>query len=186
MLESIIMSHQWLLQEQGLCRGYQIHVDYQVSGQMVSGQIAMRRSQLSIMQKMEKITLEKKGGTFTQIVTIYYINPSLSLSESLSPTTRSKKKRKYKRNEMKNSYLYYIKTQKPYPKIKNYPRLGPLQGFLQTQEASGRRDGATRRKSTRGSTPLPRKRGNTRDLGPWFLSVGPRWFQLLPGISRFW
>ena len=54
---------------------------------------------------MEKITIEKKGCTFTLIVTIYYINPSLSLSESLSSTTRSKKKRKCKRNE--DEHLHY-------------------------------------------------------------------------------
>ena len=54
---------------------------------------------------------------FFKIVTIYYINPSLSLSEYLSPTTRSKKKRKYKRNEMKNTYLYYTKTWKKNQKL---------------------------------------------------------------------
>jgi len=36
---------------------------------------------------MEKITMEKKGDTFTLIVTIYYISLSLSLSESLCPNT---------------------------------------------------------------------------------------------------
>ena len=56
---------------------------------------------------MKKITIEKKGGTFTYIVTIYYINPSLSLSESLSPTTRFKNEiKKYKRKE--EEHLHYI------------------------------------------------------------------------------
>jgi len=39
---------------------------------------------------MEKITMEKKGDTFTYIVTIYYVNLSLSLSESVNPNTWSK------------------------------------------------------------------------------------------------
>jgi len=39
------------------------------------------------MWKMENITMEKKGDTFAWIVTIYYINLSFSLSESLSPNT---------------------------------------------------------------------------------------------------
>ena len=33
---------------------------------------------------------------------------------------------------------------------------------------------------------LPRIRGNTRDLGPWFLAVGPRRFENNLGISQFW
>ena len=72
------------------CRGYQILVDYQVSGQMVSGQqldCNEKKKLAKHLQKMEKITMEKKGDAFTQIVTIYYINLSLSLSESLNSNT---------------------------------------------------------------------------------------------------
>ena len=70
-------------------RGYQIHVDYQVGGQMVSG------SQLDCHEKKKLAkhhvkdgeNYNEEGETFTQIVAIYYINLSLSLSESLSPNT---------------------------------------------------------------------------------------------------
>ena len=88
MLESIIMSHQWLFQEQGLIEA--IRFMWIIEYQLVSGQqldCHEKKNQLSIMQKIEKITMEKKGDTFIQIVTIYYINLSISLFESLSPNT---------------------------------------------------------------------------------------------------
>ena len=71
------------------------------------------------MQKMEKITLEKKGGTFTQIVTIYYINPSLSLSlsESLSPTIRFKNEIKIQ-NTRNEEHLPYTTLKHKNPSLK--------------------------------------------------------------------
>ena len=50
--------------------------------------------------------MEKKGGTFTWIVTICYNNPSLSLFESLSPNTCSKNEMKIQ-NKRKEEYLHY-------------------------------------------------------------------------------
>jgi len=52
---------------------------------------------------MEKITMEKKRDTFTWIVIIYYIKISLSLSESLSPTTRSIKEKKIQNKRERKS-----------------------------------------------------------------------------------
>jgi len=48
---------------------------------------------------MEKITIEKKGDTCAYIITLYCINISLSLQKQLNPTTRSKKKEKYKKEK---------------------------------------------------------------------------------------
>ena len=62
--------------------------------------------------------MEKKGGTFTQIVTIYYTNPSLSLSESLSPTIRSKNEIQIQKKR-KEEHLHYPTLKHRNPSLKS-------------------------------------------------------------------
>ena len=101
--------------------------------------------------------MEEKGGTFTQSVTLYYINPLLSLSlEITQPYYNDLRKRNENTRNEEHSPTLLLKSA-PTPKNEDCSRFGPLQVYLQAKEGSGRRDGATRRKSTRGSTGMPRK-----------------------------
>ena len=96
------------------------------------------------------ITIEKKGDTFTQIVTLYYINISLSPhpQNQLIPTTRSKKKEKIQRKREENPTLQLEERNPSY--CSQSPRFWS-QRYLQAEGSSRRREEATRQKSTRAS-----------------------------------
>ena len=98
--------------------------------------------------------MEKKGDTFTQIVTIYYINLSLNLSALIHDLKRNEN------TEEKKEHLHYptLKDRKP-NLILNLLAFQAFAGFLYAKEVSRRRYEATRQKSTHGPTTLPWKRG---------------------------
>ena len=138
------------------------------------------------MQKMEKIIIEKKGDNFKQIVTLYYINISLSRINSalLQDLKRKKNTKKQEEEELCQ----------PTPKRRNpnsrslTPHLQSELQYLQAQEVSGWRDEAARRKSMCGPIRMSQKRGKSRVFmvipGPsaWFLFHG---FTQLRGSSRW-
>ena len=135
------------------------------------------------MQKMQKITMEKKEDTFTQIVTIYYINISLSFLINSALLHDLKTKQKYERKEEENTTLQ-LKKRKP----------SLLADLLASQlstelyigkRRSRRRDEVTRQKLTRGSQRWPCFCGHTRDLGPWFWRAIFSHFRDLSNILGF-
>ena len=98
------------------CRGYQIHVDYQVSGQMVSGQQLdcheKKKLAKHLVEDGEDYNGEERRHLYIDCHHLLH-HLSLSLSESLCPTTRSKKKYKYKIKEEEHLHYPILKDRKP-------------------------------------------------------------------------
>ena len=127
------------------------------------------------MQKMEKITIEKKGDTFTQIITLYYIKISLFRINS-ALLQDIKRKKKYKRKE--KIILLYNQKREILTTTLHRPIFWTfLQGYLQAEEESGRRDKAKHRRSTRGPTELPWQPREIRANSHEFWSRGSSGFQ---------
>ena len=84
-------------------RGYQIHVDYQVRSQQVSGQqlVAMRENQVNVKGVREKKTKRGKERTFDNLSPSITSTLTFQPCTTLSPITRSTRNEKYKEEEEK-------------------------------------------------------------------------------------
>ena len=128
--------------------------------------------------------MEKKGDTFIQIVTIYYINLSLNLSTLIHDL----KRKKYKIKEEEHLHYPTLKDRKPNlnPNLLAFWASAGLYigkwGFQKTRHGHASQIDAWPHHIAPETGLLPRFRGNTRDLGPWFLASDFRCFQDLLGI----